>query len=76
MSKINADVQLSATEATGGYFLTYPLYVLMGLEYIPVKQREWIKGRLYRIASGFGLDHSQIVTVAERQVLSNGPKFP
>lgn len=66
----------AAADITGGYFLTWPLYVIVHLQCIPPKQRDWAKGRLFRIAAGFGLGNEQVMAMAEQQVLSNGPKFP
>ena len=65
-----------AAEATGGYFLCWPLFVLMGLDCIPSKQREWVGGRLYRIAQDFGLGEHEMMMLAQRQVLTSGPSFP
>lgn len=66
----------TAAEATGAYFLTWPLYVLKDFEVIPVNQRKWVMGRLFHIGTDFGLTSAQIMTMAQRQVLTSGPSFP
>lgn len=66
----------TAAEATGAYFLTWPLFVLKDFEVLPVNQRKWIMGRLFRIGTDFGLSSAQIMTMAQRQVLTSGPSFP
>lgn len=66
----------TAAEATGAYFLTWPLFVLKDFEVIPLAQRKWIMGRLFRIGLDFGLSSAQIMTMAQRQVLTSGPSFP
>lgn len=72
----NSGQDTHAAEATGGYFLCWPLFVIGGVECVPERQREWIRGRLYRIGQGFGLNMTQMLTLAQRQVLTSSPSFP
>ncbi|KAF2101785.1 hypothetical protein NA57DRAFT_64483 [Rhizodiscina lignyota] len=68
--------EIHAAEATGGYFLSWPLFVIGNTDCVPMRQREWIRGRLYRIGQDFGLSSAQMMTLAQKSVLTSGPSFP
>ena len=65
----------TALIATGAYFAAWPLAVASAVPCIPLKQKQWIEGRLGVMGRAFGLPESQVVNFAKRHVLMSAPSF-
>lgn len=57
----------AVSEALGGYFLIWPLYVASNIQDVPDIQRRWMRGRLAAIARHYGLnEHTNIMNALNK----------
>ncbi|KAF1809069.1 hypothetical protein P152DRAFT_175194 [Eremomyces bilateralis CBS 781.70] len=62
-------------EATGSYFIIWPMFAISQLPQLSDQQKQWVLGALYRIGKNFGLNWAQTLFVAQRHIItqSSGP---
>ncbi|KAF2670717.1 hypothetical protein BT63DRAFT_438337 [Microthyrium microscopicum] len=55
-----------STIATGGYFASWPLWVIKKVPILPEEQRKWLLARLIYIGVGHGMNETQVKSYADK----------
>lgn len=53
-----------SVKALGGFFLIWPLFVASAVITVQMEQRRWIRGRMFYIASRFGINQAKVLANA------------